>query len=137
MNKAKEMLRTLIGGASAAHNYISEDLDAICDDTMRDYALETLNRLDRSLDAGTKLTDIMEGSELFLAALTGIAIHVGRHQVHFGDGRERSRILQSWAEEFVGKHADADCGEKEYIILVDEFARAKADEWTSESQGRS
>ncbi|MBO5740549.1 MAG: hypothetical protein J6R54_00970 [Bacteroidaceae bacterium] len=41
----KEDLKRILKGIQSGINYISEDIDAICDETMLEYAQEALNDL--------------------------------------------------------------------------------------------
>lgn len=45
----RNVLKSISSGLRAAERYLCEDLDAICDDTMRKYAEETLVDVRRSL----------------------------------------------------------------------------------------
>ena len=47
----------VLGGLHAAENYLREDLNAICDDTMREYAEEALNRVNSSIKEADKLLE--------------------------------------------------------------------------------
>lgn len=68
-------------------------------------------------------------NELFLDALTDIAMHVGWEHVEFHDSKERSITIRSWAQEFVDTHVATDWEVKDYIDTVDEFAAAKVAGW--------
>ena len=68
-------------------------------------------------------------NELFLDALTDIALHVGWEHVEFQDSKERSITLRSWANEFADTHAATDWQMTDYIDTVDEFAAAKVAAW--------
>lgn len=64
-------------------------------------------------------------NELFLDALTDIALQTGWEHVEFEDSKMRSITLRSWAQEFVDKYAGADWEKLDYITTVDEFAGKK------------
>lgn len=66
-------------------------------------------------------------NELFLDALTDIALHVGWEHVEFQDSKERSITLRNWAKEFADKHVRTDWEKEDYINLVDGFAAAKVE----------
>lgn len=68
-------------------------------------------------------------NELFLDALTDIAMHVGWEHVEFKDSKERSITIRSWAQEFADTHVATDWEVKDYIDTVDEFAAAKVAGW--------
>ena len=68
-------------------------------------------------------------NELFLDALTDIAMHVGWEHVEFHDSKERSITIRSWAQEFADTHVATDWEVKDYIDTVDEFAAAKVADW--------
>ena len=50
-------LEKILKGLYAADNYLREDLDAICDDTMREYAEDALDRVDASIKEAEKLLE--------------------------------------------------------------------------------
>lgn len=64
-------------------------------------------------------------NELFLDALTDIALQTGWEHVEFEDSKMRSITLRSWANEFADKYAGADWGKLDYITTVDDFAAQK------------
>ena len=64
-------------------------------------------------------------NELFLDALTDIALQTGWEHVEFEDSKTRSITLRSWANEFADKYADADWEKLDYITTVDDFATKK------------
>lgn len=68
-------------------------------------------------------------NELFLDALTDIALHTGWEHVEFHDSKERSITIRSWAQEFADTHAATDWQVTDYIDTVDEFAAAKVAAW--------
>ena len=70
MNNTNKLLRSLIRGAQSADRYISEDLEAICDDTMRDYALGALGDLHKGLQVGESLTTAFSCQNLMMDELT-------------------------------------------------------------------
>lgn len=118
----EKRIESVAGGLCTAMNYLSEDLDAICDDTMRDYAEETLHSIKKSAYHASWLKSNIS---LFLDALADIAMYAGRRNIEFKDSKERSITLRAWAQEFVDKYADADWEKMDYIILVNEFAVEK------------
>lgn len=66
-------------------------------------------------------------NELFLDALTDIALQTGWEHVEFEDSKTRSITLRSWANEFADKYANADWEKLDYITTVDDFATQKLD----------
>lgn len=120
-----ELLNTLVRGAQSANQYISEDLEAICDDTMREYAESALEELNRGLDAAKKLTAALNKQELYLDVLTEISSHVAYQQIIFEDIKERNTILRTWTQEFVDKYGNTDWSKVDYNILVGEYAVEK------------
>lgn len=72
---------------------------------------------------------VEQRNELFLDALTDIAMHVGWEHVEFHDSKERSITIRSWAQEFADTHAATDWQVTDYIDTVDEFAAAKVAAW--------
>lgn len=50
-------LEKILKGLYAADNYLREDLDAICDDTMREYAEDALDRVNVSIKEAEKLLE--------------------------------------------------------------------------------
>ena len=44
----KEELKRILGGIQSGINYISEDIEAICDETMLEYAQEALDDLNKA-----------------------------------------------------------------------------------------
>lgn len=117
-----ELLCTLIDGACSAERYISEDLEAICDDTMREYAKGTLENLQKGIEAGKELAAIMKNNGLLLDVLTDITMHVAYQQIQFEDSNTRNDTLRIWAQEFVQKYAGTDWQKMDYTILVGEYA---------------
>lgn len=69
--------------------------------------------------------DVTRRNDLFLDALTDIALHVGWQQVEFDDSRQRSSLLRGWAEEFTSRYHGSDWQSVDYIDLVDGFAEDK------------
>ena len=126
MNNVETKLQAIINGLQSAQHYLSEDLDAICDDTMRDYAEETLKAVEQSAGHAVSLK---KNISLFLDALADIAMEVGYKGIEFKDSKERSITLRAWAQEFVDKYANTDWEQMDYIILVGEFAVEKVNEW--------
>ena len=129
MNNVETKLQAIINGLQSAQHYLSEDLDAICDDTMRDYAEETLKAVEQS--AGHSVS-LKKNISLFLDALADIAMEVGYKGIEFKDSKERSITLRAWAQEFVDKYANTDWEQMDYIILVGEFAVEKVNEWVKD-----
>lgn len=121
-NTIENRVISVVNGLSAASKYLSEDLDAICDDTMRDYAKSTFDAVQKSASHASYLKNHIS---LYLDALADIAMYAGRRNIEFKDSKERSITLRAWAQEFVDKYADADWEKMDYIILVDEFAVEK------------
>ena len=113
-----ELLRTLLSGACSAERYISEDLEAICDDTMREYAEEVLDKIDSAILASQELKNNLmkdKNQDLFLDVLTDITLHIGWEHVEFEDSKARSITLRSWANEFAVKYAEVDWEVVDYI----------------------
>lgn len=50
MKNIYQLIQTTLNGLKSAENYLREDLDAICDETMQNYANETLNIIENSID---------------------------------------------------------------------------------------
>lgn len=120
-----ELLRTLVRGAQSANRYISEDLEAICDDTMREYAESALEDLNQGLDAAKEMTAILNKHELYLDVLTDISSHVAYQRIEFENIKERNTTLRSWTQNFVDKYGDTDWTKVDYNILVGEYAVEK------------
>ncbi len=57
MKDLEKKLAKVLNGLHAADNYLREDLDAICDDTMREYAEDALDRVDASIKEAEKLLE--------------------------------------------------------------------------------
>ena len=57
MKELEKKLAKVLNGLHAADNYLREDLDAICDDTMREYAEDALDRVDASIKDAEKLLE--------------------------------------------------------------------------------
>ena len=115
---------SITSGLITADSYLSEDLYAICVDTMREYAESTLSSIRK---AASHADYLKKNLPLFLDALADIAMYVGHKNIEFEDSKERNITLRAWAQEFVDKYADADWEKMDYIILVDEFAAGKVD----------
>lgn len=124
-----ELLRTLVRGAQSANRYISEDLEAICDDTMREYAESALEDLNQGLDAAKELTAALNKQELYLDVLTDISSHVACQLIKFEDVKERNTTLRSWTQNFVDKYGDTDWTKVDYNILVGEYAVEKVNDY--------
>lgn len=131
--KEQELLKDLIEGIHSANRYISEDLEAICDDTMREYAESTLADTEKAISASKELKAIINNKDLFLDALADIAMQAGFHNIHFECSKKRSITLRAWAKEFADKYANADWEQMDYIILVGEFASEKIVRYISEN----
>ena len=124
-----ELLRTLLSGACSAERYISEDLEAICDDTMREYAESALQDLKSGIEAGKELTSIMNNNELYLDVLTDLSMHVAYQNIRFDDFKIRNATLRSWAQDFVQRYAGMDWQKVDYTVLVGEFAVEKTNQY--------
>ena len=124
-----ELLRTLVRGTQSANRYISEDLEAICDDTMREYAESALEDLNQGLDATKELTAALNKQELYQDVLTDISSHVAYQQIKFEDVKERNTTLRSWTQNFVDKYGDTDWTKVDYNILVGEYAVEKVNDY--------
>jgi len=123
MNKTIEnRIASVVGGLSTASKYLSEDLECICDDTMRDYAKSTFNAVQKASFHASFLIDHIS---LYLDALADIAMYVGYRNIEFKDSNQRNITLRQWTQEFVDKYADADWQKMDYNILVGEFAVEK------------
>ena len=120
-----ELLRTLIAGAHSADRYISEDLEAICDDTMREYAESALEDLQEGLKAGKELTARLNNAELYLDVLMDITSHATHQNLHFENAKERNTTLRAWAQDFVDRYAGTDWSKVDYNVLVGEYAVEK------------
>ena len=57
MKELEKKLAKVLSGLHAADNYLREDLDAICDDTMREHAEDALDRVDASIKEAEKLLE--------------------------------------------------------------------------------
>lgn len=57
MKDLEKKLAKVLNGLHAADNYLREDLDAICDNTMREYAEDALDRVDASIKEAEKLLE--------------------------------------------------------------------------------
>lgn len=57
MKELEKELAKVLSGLHAADNYLREDLDAICDDTMREYAEDALDRVNASIKEAEKLLE--------------------------------------------------------------------------------
>ena len=57
MKDLEKKLAKVLNGLHAADNYLREDLDAICDDMMREYAEDALDRVDASIKEAEKLLE--------------------------------------------------------------------------------
>ena len=121
MKNFENQLQTILGGINAAENYLCEDLDAICSNTMAKYAQKTLKSV-RS--AGKKMQTIIDKQKqipLFLSAMTDIAVSLGWQRIEFEDSRAREQLIRSWAEKFVATHRNTDWEKVDYIKSIDGF----------------
>ena len=132
MNTLKQNLNSIKNGLQSADRYLNEDLEAICDETMQDYAEETIQEINKAIKAADLLSETLAKQDLFLDVLTDIALYVGWQKIEFKDSKERSITLRAWAQEFVNRYADADWENTDYINLVDEFADKKVNEYLKE-----
>lgn len=57
MKDLEKKLAKVLNGLHAADNYLREDLEAICDDTMRKYAEDALDRVDASIKEAESLLE--------------------------------------------------------------------------------
>lgn len=55
MKDLKKKLEVMEAALRSAENYLCEDLDAICDDCMREYAEDTLVEIRKGLKAAEEL----------------------------------------------------------------------------------
>lgn len=133
MNTLKQNLHYIKNGLQSADRYLNEDLEAICDETMQNYAEETIQEINKAIKAADLLSETLAKQNLFLDVLTDIAMHVGWQKIEFKDSKERSITLRAWAQEFVNRYADADWENTDYINLVDEFAAEKVNEYLNEN----
>ena len=117
-----ERIKSIGSGLDAAMNYLSEDLDAICDDTMREYAESALHSVKES---ALHASYLHKNVSLYLDTLTDISVNVGWQQLDFEDSRKRNALVRQWAEEFVDLHADTDWQGSDYRVLIDEFTEKK------------
>ena len=133
MNNIEKNLRIALGGLQSAENYLCEDLEAICDDTMRECAEDCLNHVVRGVAAAEGLlVGEVKNLDLFLDALADISVVIGWLGVEFEDSKTRSVTLRSWAHEFVSAHADTDWESADYISLIDEFAQRRINLWLAD-----
>ena len=133
--KTENLLRTIMAGLHSGNDYIGEDLEAICDDTMREYAEEVLDKIDNAILAGQELKNNLmkdKNHDLFLDALTDITLHIGWEHVEFEDSKARSITLRSWANEFAVQYAEVDWEVVDYINTVDEFAAKKVEAYLNQ-----
>lgn len=57
MKELEKKLAKILNGLHAVDNYLREDLDAICDDSMREYAEDVLGRVGSSIKEADKLLE--------------------------------------------------------------------------------
>lgn len=57
MKELEKKLAKILNGLHAVDNYLREDLDAICDDSMREYAEDALGRVGSSIKEADKLLE--------------------------------------------------------------------------------
>lgn len=118
----EERIKSIASGLSTAMNYLSEDLDAICDDTMREYAESTLHSVKK---ATLHTSYLQHNASLFLDTLTDISIYIGSKQLNFEDSHKRNALVRQWAEEFIELHTDTDWQNNDYMSVVTEFTEEK------------
>ena len=129
MKNLEQQFQIIVGGLNSADSYISEDLEAICDETMQEWAEGALDCVNKA----QKVAELYEKTNnLFLDALADIAMHSGWCRLEFEDSRKRNQILREWAWTFVEQHTDTDWEKADYISLVDEFAFMKVKEYAKE-----
>ena len=129
MKTLEQQLSTIISGLHSADSYISEDLEAICDETMQEYAESTLE----SVNEAQKTAGLYQkANALFLDVLADIAMHTGWCRLEFDDSHKRSQLLQQWAWSFVEQHIDTDWEQADYIETVDEFASKMVKEYAEQ-----
>ena len=129
MKNFEELYRSVASGINAADNYISEDLEAICDDTMREYAENTLESIHKADESIKTIIEEQKHIPLFLSAMTDIALALGWQRIEFEDSRARESLIRTWAEEFVVNHKNTDWEENDYFNLVDAFAKDKIESY--------
>lgn len=61
MKNLQQFALTALAGLQASEKYLREDLEAICDDTMRDYAQETLGQVRSGLQALDQVGAFLDG----------------------------------------------------------------------------
>ena len=77
-------------GMNAASNYISEDLDCICDETMREYAENTLAQINKAQTDAKQIAETIARTDFYLDAMTDIAMSLGRRNIEFEDSKKRN-----------------------------------------------
>lgn len=131
--KYERLYKSMKSGLDTAHSYISDDMEAICDETFESYAQSTLEELDKSIGDARSLHALAEKEiPFFLDAMTDIAVHLGWQQLTFQDSRQRNALIRQWTEEFVDAHDDTDWQSTDYIMEVDAFAEKKIQQYRLE-----
>lgn len=124
----------MMNGLQSADLYINEDLEAICDETMQEYAEETIQEISKAVKAAEALSETLDKTDLFLDVLTDISIYVGWRKIEFDNSKTRNEIIRKWSQEFVEKYKNADWEVMDYIILVDEYAIQKVNEYLTKNK---
>lgn len=78
--------------------------------------------------------DSKQSDELFLDALTDMAVYVGWQQLEFDDSRVRTALIRDWATEFAELHKGTDWESADYITTVDRFVEDKLTAYLNEHQ---
>ena len=78
--------------------------------------------------------DSKQSDELFLDALTDMAVYVGWQQLEFDDSRVRTALIRDWATEFADLHQTTDWESADYITTVDQFVGDKLTAYINEHQ---
>ena len=129
MKELENLFCSMNSGMYAASNYISEDLDCICDDTMREYAENTLAQINKAQTDAKQIAETIARTEFYLDAMTDIAMSLGRRNIEFEDSKKRSITIRQWVQEFVDKYHNTERGTMAYNILVEKFTIQKVNEY--------
>ena len=132
MKNFEEIFRSIASGIDAAGRYISEDLEAICDDTLREYAEDALQSIGKADEDIRILIEDHKHVPLFLSAMTDIALALGWERIEFDDSRTRENLVRRWAEEFVTVNKYTDFEEVDYFNIVDAFAKDRIESYLKE-----
>ena len=89
MKELENLFRSMNSGMNAASNYISEDLDCICDETMREYAENTLAQINKAQTDAKQIAETIARTDFYLDAMTDIAMSLGRRNIEFEDSKKR------------------------------------------------